>query len=351
MAGTAQENTLATIANESKPQLQLGGTPAVAVILSVHKPEPILLRRHIESLLAQDGVTLRIFAAVDGDETLNDHQTRALLDRAAISVLPSPEPLGIRDSFIRGLGSALAAANSGEMLYAFADQDDHWHPRKLEISARFLAAKTAMLVHCDAAVVGDDGVVIAASLHRYEARQAAQSLFDHLLINSVTGMTSLFTAEAARLAVRLAAGLPSTILHDHLTAIAAAALGRTCWIDEPLVDYVQHGSNSLGAVARPTRSWRSRAISLADLSRYRQTSAAIFEDRRGIVINLQREGVKLGPLREMFLADGNPGRWRLSRLYASAAADLLRRKQARRAVLCLRLMDAALMKCNARHVQ
>lgn len=325
--------------------------PSVAVILAVHKPDPILLQRHIDSLLAQEGVTLRIFAAVDGAETLNGHQVRAQLDRAAISVLPSPEPLGIRGSFIRGLETALAAAASGERLYAFADQDDHWHPRKLETSARRLIAEHAALVHCDAAVVGDDGAVIAASLHRYEARQEAESLFDHLLLNSVTGMTSLFTGEAARLAVRLAAGLQSTILHDHLTAIAAAALGRTCWIDEPLVDYVQHSGNSLGAVARPARPWRSRAISLADLSRYRQTSASIFEDRRGVVMNLQREGVTLGPLREMFLAGGSPGRWRLLRLYAVAAADLLRRKQSRRAALCLRLMDAALMKCSVRRTQ
>lgn len=308
--------------------------PHVNVVMAVFRPDLVLLNRALASIRRQEGVGVTIHAVVDGHELGSSDPIDCLRDAGA-QVHLSAERLGTRAAFALGLRHALERpCPGGPGLFAFADQDDIWHAEKLARLTRELEARRVSLVHCDARVVSPEGQVIAPSLHRYEAREPAVTLRDHVLLNAVSGMTAVFTEDAARLALRLMDDLQSGILHDHVTAIAAAASAGTMWLDQPLVDYLQHGRNYLGA--RPVSGAREPWSET-----YRAASRAIFADRRAVVMALAREGVYDTGLARMFGIGAGAGTFRLSAANLLAAAHYGARGQRRRSHLCLRLLDGA----------
>ena len=314
------------------------GLPAVTVVAAFHRPSWSMVQAQIASLLRQTGVRLRLVGVIDGAETAQDHGLMALLAEAGFDVLINAENQGAVATFARGLEYALETAAEGEC-FAYCDQDDVWHDSKLAKSAAHLAASAAHLVYCDARVIDDAGEIVASSLHDFESRQEPEDLLQHLLLNAVTGMTALFTRDTAELALRLLRATSTSFLHDHVTAIAAASLGTTARLAEPLVDYVQHGENQLGA--RPHNpAWRRRSLGVFHLWAYRATSSAMFDERRTIASALDREGRLPANIATMFLVR-RPGFFRFEVTYIAAIRRLITQRQYRRAMLCLRMMDAA----------
>ncbi|MFT3988307.1 glycosyltransferase [Aestuariivirga sp.] len=319
---------------------------SVAVILAIYKPDAQRLERQLECLFAQEDVAIEVFAVLDraGDEGAAQPP---VLHRYPLRLIEPPHHLGARGAFAAGLAAALAAGGTEDRLFAYCDQDDVWHPRKLAETASALRGANAALAHCDARVVRADGSVVSPSLHRFERREEAADLLDAILLNSVTGMTAVFTAATARLAVKLMDGLPSAVLHDHVTAVAAMAMGPVVRVPQPLVDYVQHGENVLGASVPPLPHWWQRSFVLKDVRAYRQTSARVFEDRRTIAAALQREGIALGPMAEMFRLPPRVSSLRLLMLYTLAFWSRMLDGRPRRAMWCWRLGDAALFGATA----
>ena len=64
--------------------------------------------------------------------------------------------------------------------------------------------------------------------------------------NVVTGGAMCFNRALANLAMKCA-DPEQTIMHDWWMAAVAARFGKIVYIDEPLSDYRQHGTNSVGA--------------------------------------------------------------------------------------------------------
>lgn len=310
------------------------------MVLAVHKPAPEILARQIDSIAAQRGVSITCTAVVDGAETAEMTEVIRLLESAGFGLITNAEPQGVRGAFAQGLAAALAAA-PGDSLFSYADQDDIWHPDKLVLSAEALDASGVALAHCDARVIGGEGEVIAPSLHRFERRTEAPTLFGAMLLNAVTGMTSVFPRKTAALASRLLVSYDGPLLHDHVTAIAAQALGRTVLIDRALVDYRQHGANHLGA--KPSRAvFRKRELGFEPFDNYRSTSMAIFRSRRVLARCLDAEAMLPKALRTLFLFD--PAATAADVLSASVyeCGKLFFRAQMRRWELSLRIADTAL---------
>ena len=122
------------------------------------------------------------------------------------------------------------------------DQDDRWHPRKLE---RLLdGIGDAELAYSDARVVSPEGELISPS-YWTERRNNYTNFASLLLANSVTGAASLFRRDllddALPLPPRIARGF-----HDHWLAVVALARGEIRYLDEPLYDYVQHTEAVIG---------------------------------------------------------------------------------------------------------
>ena len=153
--------------------------------------------------------------------------------------------------FYRNFERALALAPDTELV-ALCDQDDHWHPDKLE---RLIAAVDgAELAYSDARVVRPDGGVIEPSY--WSIRQNNHTNLASLAVaNSITGAAMLFRREL------LADALPFPPahhgpFHDHWLGLVALCRGEIAYVDEPLYDYVQHEGAVIGhsQANRPPRS-------------------------------------------------------------------------------------------------
>ena len=280
--------------------------PHVNVILALHMPNKRLLKIQLESYRRQVGVTTTLFAILDGEETCSDNELREQLSKAGATLIYESTGVGVRRAFLKGLAEALETTSDPEGLFAFMDQDDRWYEEKLSASASMLFSERAQLIHCDASVINEEGRLIAQSLHVLENRQHGGSLLGCILLNTVSGMSAVFTRAAAKLCLSLEQGLQSKILHDHLISIAASALGRIVFLDRVLLDYVSHGSNTVGPIPWRKRSLWTRRVSLDALLKYFKTTAEVFEDRQFIVFALKSHGFASDDLCQLFLIGNSP---------------------------------------------
>ena len=142
------------------------------------------------------------------------------------------------------------------------DQDDRWHPDKVE---RLLGGiGGARLVYSDARLVDTSGDVLSPS-YWTDRRNNHTNFASLLLANSVTGAASLFRRDLLEDALPFPPVLADPF-HDHWLAVVAMSLGEVAYIDAPLYDYTQHGSardRALGrqpqAPGRPPPSARAAA--------------------------------------------------------------------------------------------
>lgn len=212
----------------------------VGICMATFEPEPTLLRAQVRSLLAQ---THRHWIAVicdDGSSTAAVEVIRA--ETAAdtrFHVLPNARRVGAYRNFER----ALAAVPHWVRSIAYCDQDDVWHPSKLERMVTRLTSPTRLVV-CDARIVDETGTVISDTW--WTTRRHLPSDFTSIATaNSVPGCASLWDSRLRDLVFPFQTTL-GRLVHDGWTATAAALAGAIERIDDPLLDYVQHSGNTLG---------------------------------------------------------------------------------------------------------
>jgi len=154
-------------------------------------------------------------------------------------------PLGITHNFEQAVRAA-----TGDLI-ALSDQDDVWLPNRLErMVAEFGRRPELLLLHTDAFLIDADGRRVGSLFDALEisartraAVHGGEALAELLKRNIVTGATTMF-----RRAVRdLAIPFPPAWLHDEWLAVAAASTGIMDLLEEPLVEYRQHGTNEIGA--------------------------------------------------------------------------------------------------------
>lgn len=222
--------------------------PAVEILLAVYNGERYL-RQLLDSLVAQ---TFRDFRLVVSDNRSVDG-TVAILDeyrsagRLDIVLLPPPdETTSAHLNFARVTGAAVAP------YVMYADADDVWHRDKIEKTfsamrdAEHVHGDTApILVHSDLAVVNEDLERIHSSFWRYQLIDPRRTGINQLLIqNCVTGCTTMLNRPLVELGKPVP---PDARVHDYWFALVASAFGHIVAIDEPLIEYRQHGENVTGA--------------------------------------------------------------------------------------------------------
>ncbi|MGI9184454.1 MAG: glycosyltransferase [Solirubrobacteraceae bacterium] len=216
--------------------------PRVAICLATYNPPGDLLERQLESIRAQ---THGNWICIVSDDC-SDPRAYARLD-SAIGADPrfiltrSERRLG----FYRNFERALSLVGSDAQYVAMSDQDDFWHPDKLE--TLLAAIGDAQLVYSDARVVTRDGAEISGTWWNTR-RPNHDDLLSLLVANAVTGAASLLRRE---LLDRVLPFPPHQFAHyhDHWIGLTALATGRIAYVDRPLYDYVQHGNASLGHAA------------------------------------------------------------------------------------------------------
>ena len=261
----------------------------VNVILCSRNGEKYL-RAQIESILKQTEPSVRLLlsddASTDKTREIEQEYAEQYPDRVRVRFRTTPSGGAARHFFLAlqyyagetGDGSLSpdrrkaaagrtepggAASSGSSQYYMFADQDDIWHPDKVEKTLAAMkeaeasaeaAGKTdtalcpaPVLVHCDMRVVDEEGQEIAPSYVKYQQMSPERCGLNQLLVqNNVTGGALMMNEALVQLI--LSRPVPRrAVMHDHWIALAAAAFGKIVFLDEALYDYRQHGTNVLGA--------------------------------------------------------------------------------------------------------
>jgi glycosyltransferase involved in cell wall biosynthesis len=222
---------------------------SVDILLATYNGERFLAEQ-LESIVRQSYKEWRVIVRDDGSA-----------DRTMEIIQRFRSEMGGRLVVVRdGLGRLGPALNFGRLLgvsdapyVALCDQDDVWHPEKLERllaimweAEREVGAEAPVLVHSDLTVIDAEGRVIARSFWKYQGlRPEVGNSWRRLLVqNVVTGCASMFNGALRVLAAPVP---PEAVMHDWWLALVAACLGRvkhTWWCS---TFYRQHGANDTGA--------------------------------------------------------------------------------------------------------
>lgn len=151
--------------------------------------------------------------------------------------------------YVRNFATAIARC-SGDLI-ALADQDDVWHPEKLERCASAITTQGADAVFTNAELVDEDLRPLGRTLwqsigfgaqrqRRFRDGAAVEVLLRRQV---VTGATLMFRAAARDLLLPI----PADGVHDRWIALLLAATGTVTFIPVPLMKYRQHPANQIGA--------------------------------------------------------------------------------------------------------
>ncbi|MFM8371189.1 MAG: glycosyltransferase family 2 protein [Bacteroidota bacterium] len=187
----------------------------------------------ISSVLAQLNPTDELIISDDGstDDTLK--KIRAWND-PRIVVLANSGKRGAVGNFENALRKA-----GGEIVF-LADQDDIWLKDKMR--AQLVALEQYDLVLSDATVVDEERNVLHPSFFRMNG--SGPGFIRNWINNSFMGCCMAFN----RKILDYVLPFPDNIaMHDSWIGLNAALIGRCCFLDQPLLLYRRHGSNTMAS--------------------------------------------------------------------------------------------------------
>jgi glycosyltransferase involved in cell wall biosynthesis len=220
------------------PDPPLGPLPLIAICMTTHEPEPERLRIQLDSIRAQtrDGWVCVISDDCSSDAAFAELERQVAGDGRFI-VSRASERLGFLRNFERAICMAPAAAG----LISLADQDDRWHPDKLEVlTAALTAAPESLLAYSDVRIADAAGRVLSET-YFFERSNNARSMASMLIVNNVTGPAALFRRELLETALPFPpSGTGQELYHDHWLVLCAMATAPLAWVDRTTHDYVRH---------------------------------------------------------------------------------------------------------------
>jgi glycosyltransferase involved in cell wall biosynthesis len=236
------------------PDSVLDSTPRISVALCTYNAVAFLAEQ-LESIRSQSLVPHEI---VIGDDASAD-DTLAIIEAITASwgdrdprviVHAFTENAGVTANFQRTLRHT-----TGDIIF-LSDQDDVWHPAKVERMVSALSEHPdALLAHSNARLVDADGKpwngslfsVLGVTTEEIAGLNSSKAYAVLAKRNLVTGAT----VALRRALLDRAFPIPSIWVHDEWLAVVAASSGALVCLDENLIDYRQHGRNAIG-VARPS---------------------------------------------------------------------------------------------------
>jgi glycosyltransferase involved in cell wall biosynthesis len=227
----------------------------IAVCMATFEPDLALFRAQIESLRAQTDKRWICLISDDCSSPAHFVQIEKVVDGdARFAISRSEQRLGFYRNFERALAMIPAEAE----LVALCDQDDRWHPEKLQVLRE--ALRDAQLVYSDQCLVDAQGRVLRETFWKGR-RNNHTNLASMLVANTITGAATLFRRELTEILLPFP-DTPGFQFHDHWLGVAALAAGEVAYVDRPLYDYVQHAGAVFGDVSQgraPSRrgSWRA----------------------------------------------------------------------------------------------
>jgi glycosyltransferase involved in cell wall biosynthesis len=208
------------------------------------------LREQLESIAAQTRVPDELVICDDGSNDGTPAILQAFQQGAAFPVVIhiNSERMGATKNFEKAISLCC-----GDLIF-LSDQDDVWRRDKIATILSAFNDRSMGLVFSNGDVVDSGGASRGYSLwnsFRFKLREqglisgdkALDVLIKH---NVVTGATAAFRAEYKS----LINPIPAVGIHDNWIALLIASVAKLHAIDEPLIQYRQHGRNQIGAAER-----------------------------------------------------------------------------------------------------
>jgi glycosyltransferase involved in cell wall biosynthesis len=214
------------------------------------------LAEQLDSLAAQSVDRLHILVSDDGstDQTLDILQAvKTRWTKGRFEVLSGPN-YGFSENF-RSL--ILRAPLDGYV--AFCDQDDIWHPNKLQAAISRLnpLENTPALYGGRSILVDSNGE--QRGLSPLFSRPPS---FGNALVQSIAGGNTMVLNEPAFALLQESARRTSFLMHDWWAYLIVSGAGGQVYYDpEPHIDYRQHSRNALGGAI----NWAKRPERLREL--------------------------------------------------------------------------------------
>ena len=233
--------------SEALPQVarstQQPQVPLVAILLCTYQAQRFLADQ-LQSIQAQTWPSWKLWVSDDGSkdrtlEILQSHRERWGDER--LHVQPGP----CRGSTVNFLSLACHQVVDAPY-FAFCDQDDLWHPDKLERALQWLQAVPAdtPALYCSRTMLVDEHNKTIGQSHLFTHPPG----FRNALVQSIAGGNTMVFNRAARALLLSAGPAVEAITHDWwVYMLVTGCGGRVHYDPEPTLRYRQHGQNQFGS--------------------------------------------------------------------------------------------------------
>ena len=221
--------------------------PSVSIAMATFNGA-VFLAEQLESIGSQSVAPIELIICDDQSTDETQHIAQAFAERSEfpVHIHVNQSRLGYARNFRRA-----ASLCSGELI-AFCDQDDWWLPERLEVcTARFEDPQVQLLYHN--AWLVDQARRRFGLLYDAKREQCALNLKPVGPWNHSFGLVQIFRSSLRKFdelwnqSVNHVWGLMDILSHDQWYFFLAEGIGRAEFLDRPLVEYRQHGSNLFGA--------------------------------------------------------------------------------------------------------
>lgn len=220
----------------------------VDILMATYNGEKYI-KQQLDSILNQTYANFNIIIA---DDKSTDSTLDILLDYQKmdprISMVQNEQNLGVIKNFEKLINISTA------QYFMLCDQDDVWLETKIEKSLNAIVETKAMIAFSDLQLVDQNLKLIHKSFLEYQGIKGINNInWKTLLVqNVVTGCTVIADKNIKR-----HLPFPNNIpMHDSWLALIASIHGEIHFINEALILYRQHESNTIGGENSDDRLWR-----------------------------------------------------------------------------------------------
>ncbi len=202
----------------------------VSVAMATYNGERYL-RRQIETVFMNLAPEDELVISDDGstDQTLSIIQS---FDDARIRLFSGPQK-GINANFSNAIAHC-----TGDYIF-LCDQDDIWHPNKVQRVLETFREQNCLLVEHDAVVADGVGNTIYPSFFDY--RKVRSGFMRNIIRNTYHGCCMAFSAELKSRILPIPNG---GFLHDQWIGLVAERSGKCVFLKELLMEYQRYESNA-----------------------------------------------------------------------------------------------------------